>query len=86
MATRGGQLIKTILALLAFPTMVIAAEYQQLENLAAESAEQASLGLGTLGEMAEKRPARELLRDALAEAPPFWRDSSLDFGVRAYDF
>lgn len=63
-----------------------AAEYQQLENLAAESADQATLGLRDIGKAREKSPRRWLLRDALADRSPFWRDSSLDLGIRVYDF
>ncbi len=63
----------------------LASEYQQLENIAPESAEEASLGIKDIGEVPNKLPRRGLLRNALADAPPFWRDSSLDLGLRVYD-
>ena len=64
----------------------LAAEYQQLENLAAESAEEATVGLQDIDKLPAKRPTREVLRDVLADKSPFWRDSSLELGVRVYDF
>jgi hypothetical protein len=75
-----------VVVLCASAASIRAAEYQQLEDIAAESAEEASVGLQDIDKAPEKRPRRQLLRDALADAPPFWRDSSLDFGVRVYDF
>ena len=62
------------------------AEYQQAENLAPESAETAPLSLDGFHEALKKGPVRRVLREQLAEAQPFWRDASLDFGLRMYDF
>lgn len=63
-----------------------ATEYQQAENVAAESAEEAAIGMADMDE----RPARfqrlQLLRDVLQEAPPFWSGASLELGLRMYDF
>ena len=85
MARYRDQLI-CVVALCAPVTATFAAEYLALENLAAESAEEASIGLQDIDKAPEKRPRRQLLRDALGDAPPFWRDSSLDLGLRVYDF
>ena len=74
-----------VVVLCASAASIRAAEYQRVENLAAESAEEASIGLQDIDKTPEKRPRRQLLQDALADAPPFWRDSSLDFGLRVYD-
>lgn len=70
--------------LLAVATL--AEEYQQVENIAAESAEEASVGLADIPSGREKRPMLRLFRNSLAEAAPFWRDSSLVLSVRVYDF
>ncbi len=74
-----------VIVLCASAASIHAAEYQLVENLAAESAEEASIGLQDIDKVPEKRPRRHLLHDALANTPPFWRDSSLDFGLRVYD-
>ena len=64
----------------------LAAEYQEVENVAPESAEEAPVGLEKIAKALEWRPRHEFFRGALAKASPFWRDSSLDLGVRVYDF
>ena len=74
------------LALYSLAAVTLAAEYQQLEDIAPESAEEASTGLRDIIRTRERGPRRQLLRDALADASPFWRDSSLDLGMRVYDF
>ena len=70
--------------LLAVATL--AEEYQQVENIAAESAEEALVGLPDIPSGREKRPMLRLFRKSLAEASPFWRESSLVLGVRVYEF
>jgi len=74
-----------VVVLCATAAATHSAEYQRVENLAAESAEEASIGLQDIDKVPEKRPRRQLLHDALAGAPPFWRDGSLDFGLRVHD-
>jgi outer membrane OprD family porin len=64
----------------AFP-----AEYQENEDIAAESAEESAAGLRNLS-TALSRPRRRLLRDALSERSPFWEDSELELNLRLYDF
>jgi hypothetical protein len=61
-------------------------EYQQNEEIAPESAEDASVGLETMDKPPPRRPRLGLLINLLADRSPFWRDASLDLGLRAYDF
>ena len=81
-------LLRLVLIVIALATIRAAygAEYQQAENLAPESAEAAPVSLDAIHEALKKGPMRRILRERLAEAPPFWRDASLDLGVRIYDF
>ena len=81
-------LLRLVLIAIALATTRAAygAEYQQAENLAPESAEAAPVSLDAIHEALKKGPVRRILRERLAEAPPFWRDASLDLGVRVYDF
>ena len=53
----------------------LAEEYQQVENIAAESAEEASVGLPDITSGREKRPMLRLFGESVDGAPPFWRDS-----------
>jgi len=62
------------------------AEYQQVENLAPETAQAAPVSLEAFHEALKKGPARRILRERFAEKPPFRRDASLDFRLRVYDF
>ena len=78
--------ISLCIALLAPCAVTYGSEYQQLENIAPESAEELSVGLDAIDKPPERRPSLELLRDVLAKRSPFWRDSSLDLGIRVYDF
>ena len=82
------QLLRLVLILAALATtrVTFGAEYQEAENIAPESAETAPLSLDGFHEALIKRPARQIFREQLTKAPPFWRDSSLDFGLRMYDF
>ena len=80
--TRVGLLV----ALLALVTVAFGTEYQLDENIAPESAEEMAVGLDRIDRPLGKRPRLELLRDVLDKASPFWRDSSLDLGVRVFDF
>ena len=66
-------------------TDAFATEYQTLENIAAESAEQSPTSIQAIDEAPESLVRRGLLRGALADASPFFRDSSLEFDVRLYD-
>jgi hypothetical protein len=66
-------------------TDAFAAEYQALENIAAESAEQSPTAIQAIDETPESLVRRGLLRGVLADASPFFRDSSLDFDMRLYD-
>ncbi len=78
--------ISVVVALLAPCALTYGSEYQQLENIAPESAEELSVGLEVSDRPLEQLPRLELLRDVLAKRSPFWRDSSLDLGIRVYDF
>jgi hypothetical protein len=73
-------------ALYLLAVTTLAEEYQQVENIAAESAEEASVGLQDIPSGEEKRPMLRLFHDSLAEASPFWRESSLVLSMRGYDF
>ena len=75
-----------VVALHLLAAATLAEEYQQVENIAAESAEEASVGLPDIPSGRDKRPMLRLFRNSLAEASPFWRESSLVLGVRVYDF
>jgi hypothetical protein len=66
-------------------TDAFATEYQVLENIAAESAEQSPTSIQDIDESPESLVRRGFLRDALADASPFFRDGSLEFDVRLYD-
>ena len=81
-------LLRLVLIAIALATIRAAygAEYQQAENLAPESAEAAPVSLDAIHEALKRGPVRRILRERFAEAPPFWRDASLDLGVRIYDF
>ncbi len=78
--------ISLVAVVLAPCTFTYGSEYQELENIAPESAEEIAVGLDTTARPLDERPQLELFRDALAKAPPFWRDSSLNLGIRLYDF
>jgi hypothetical protein len=64
---------------------VIAAEYQELETIAAETAQESSVGMEDLDQEPE-RPKRQFLMGALSEMSPFWRDSSAELNLRLFDF
>ena len=66
-------------------TDALATEFQVLENIAAESAEQSPTSIQDIDESPESAVRRGLLHDALADASPFFRDGSLEFDVRLYD-
>lgn len=78
--------ICVVVAVLAPCAVTFGSEYQELEDIAPESAEELAVGLDTTDEALRKRPRLGLLRDVLAKRSPFWRDSSLDGSVRIYDF
>ncbi len=61
-------------ALYLLAVATLAEEYQQVENIAAESAQEASVGLPDIPSSREKRPMLRLFRNSLAEASPFWRE------------
>jgi hypothetical protein len=75
-----------VVAALSTTRATFGAEYQQAENLAPESAETAPLSLDGFHEALKQGPVRRIFRERLADAQPFWRDASLDFGLRIYDF
>jgi hypothetical protein len=64
----------------------LAAEYQKLENIAPESAEEATFGLQGSDGILTRRPKRGFLHNALAKRSPFWSDSSIDINIRGYEF
>jgi hypothetical protein len=66
-------------------TDALATEFQVLENIAAESAEQSPTSIQDIDEAPESLVRRGLLRGVLADASPFFRDGSLEFDVRLYD-
>lgn len=74
------------MAALATTRAAYGAEYQQVENLAPESADAAPISLEALSEALKRGPARRVLRARFAEKDPFLRDASLDFRLRVYDF
>ncbi len=78
---------RLILSVSAFllPAFSLAVEYQQDERVAADSAEEAGVGLEAIDAAPETRPSRTLLRDQFTDLPPFWRDSEMDFKIRAFD-
>jgi len=71
---------------LAITSTAYGAEYQQVENVAPESAEAAPVSLEAIHEALTKGPVRRVLRERFAKKPPFRRDASLDFRLRVYDF
>jgi hypothetical protein len=75
-----------VLLILILPTIALSTEYQRAEEIAPESAEDAPAGLEDIERVPRVRPVRTLLRDVLKDAPPFWRDSSFEMGIRGYDF
>ncbi len=81
-------LLQLVLIAVALATTGAAygAEYEEVENIAPESAEAAPASLDNVGEPRPRGPVRRILRERLAERSPFWRDSSLDLGVRVFDF
>jgi hypothetical protein len=74
------------LIILILPTMALSTEYQRAEEIAAASAEDAPAGLEDIERVPRVRPVRTLLGDVLKDAPPFWRDSSFELGIRTFDF
>lgn len=72
-------------AVLTVPTPSFGLEYQRDEQIAPESAEEAAVALETIDEPTF-RPRLGMLIDLLADRSPFWRDASIDLGLRAYDF
>lgn len=84
--SRVGFRVLLFIAVCAPVSAVRAIEYQTAENIAPESAEEATVGLQDAEKMRAWLPRRGVIRDAFAKAPwPFVRDSSLHLGVRAYD-
>ena len=68
------------------PVVGMSAEYQRAEEIAPESAVDAPAGLEDIQRTPRQRPVRGLLLNVLDDAPPFWRDSSFELRIRAYDF
>jgi hypothetical protein len=67
------------------PNAVNAGEYQEAETIAAETAEESSVGMADL-DQEPRRPRRRIVLDALSERSPFWRDGSTEHNLRLYDF
>lgn len=78
--------ILIFVALLSPTGESLAIEYQKVENIAPESAEESPVGLQEADKMRVWLPRRRILRGALADASPFFGDSTLYLGIRAYDF
>jgi hypothetical protein len=74
------------LLLLLLVRPVFGADYQDAEEIAPESAQESSVGLQRLDERPLLGPARQLFRDALADAPPYWRDTRASIKFRTFDF
>ncbi len=72
--------------LLLTPVGVQATEYQASEQVAAESAEESSVGFERIDERFRLGPARKVLRDIFSKAPPYWRDTTASFKLRTFDF
>jgi hypothetical protein len=65
-------------------SVALAAEYQKLENIAPESAQEATFGMQDSDDILTSQPKRGFLINALATRSPFWSDSSIDLGIRVY--
>lgn len=65
---------------------VQASEYQDAEQVAAESAEESSVGLERIEERLRIGPSRTVLRDIFSNAPPYWRDTTASIRLRSFDF
>ena len=72
--------------LLAMPIAVQGSEYQDSEQVAAESAQESSVGFERLEERLRIGPSRKVLRDLFSNAPPYWRDTTASFKLRTFDF
>ncbi|MGI9204083.1 MAG: OprD family outer membrane porin, partial [Woeseiaceae bacterium] len=73
-------------AILVLATPGYGSEYRRAEEIAPESAEGAVGGIESIDNPPSRRPRLGLLIDLLADRSPFWRDSSLDLSLRAYNF
>ena len=62
-----------------------AIEYQTAEDIEPETAERAAVGVPDVQDSRVNLPRRRVIRDILADRSPFFSDSSLYLGVRAYD-
>lgn len=73
-------------ALLSIPTLAVATEYQDSEQVAPESAQESSVGLERIEERLRLGPSRTVLRDLFKNAPPYWRDTTASVKLRTFDF
>lgn len=69
-----------------FSTAAVAVEYRDAEEVPPETAQESSLGLEDTDRPRRLLPRRYVLTDLLAHRGPFWADSGVEFGLRAYDF
>jgi len=77
-------LISSIVALLG--TSALAVEYRDAETVPPDTAQESSLGLEDRDRSRRLLPRRYVLTDVLAHRGPFWADSAVELGLRAYDF
>jgi hypothetical protein len=82
-----GNLFRVLATLLCLGIGTLhAAEYQLNEDIAPETAQEASLGLDSIASDAESPPRRSLLNVGFEDASPFWRDSESVLDFRVFDF
>ena len=67
-------------------TSATAVEYRDAETVPPETAQESSLGLEDTERPRRLLPRRYVLRDQLAHRGPFWADSTVELGLRFYDF
>ena len=73
-------------AIVVLPLAAAGSDYQDAEELAPTSAQEASVGLQGVETERILAPTRAVLEDLLANAPPFWRDTKSSLRIRTFDF
>ena len=74
-----------VAGLLVFSHAVYATDYADDEDVAAESAEDVTVGIDTKDEKQRFAPSRQIFRHALDNAPPFFKDTKGSFKIRTFD-
>ncbi len=73
-------------ALIVLPFAAVGSDYQDAEEIAPTSAQEASVGLQGIEIERTLAPARAVFEDMLANLPPFWRDTTSSLRIRTFDF